>query len=322
MSWANRHLPRKRDVSQIPEAFRPVIRPRAEQPQVLLSETFQVKPITTVSSVSAEPLHSTPAFLRRLEPAPHPSATELIHEGQTYVFVILRHLRTSMDNELWISSYQSIRTWYTNRIIIIDDNSSVNTVNGKLVNTEIIISEWNGAGELLPYYYFWKHHWADRMVFLHDSMFLHRPFRASELEGEIRFHWYFDRTTKEDSKLLTYLSLLEQDTVPLASSWKGCFGGGSIVDWKVVVHLEQTYRLLSRMVMVIRTRSDREMFERLLGLLLFHEHIVEEATCSNFGNILSYPGAFESQVGTIEQATQAVLQKGYDTAIVKVWRGR
>ena len=42
-SWANRHLPRKRDLSQIPEPFRPIIVPRVDRPEVILSESFQVK---------------------------------------------------------------------------------------------------------------------------------------------------------------------------------------------------------------------------------------------------------------------------------------
>ena len=42
-SWANRLIPRKRDLSQIPDAFRPTIVPRVERREVVLSESFQVK---------------------------------------------------------------------------------------------------------------------------------------------------------------------------------------------------------------------------------------------------------------------------------------
>jgi hypothetical protein len=56
--------------------------------------------------------------------------------------------------------------------------------------------------------------------------------------------------------------------------------------------------------------------------MIRHEgHIVEETT-SNFGNISKYPGAFESQIITLEGAAHVLAQKGYDTAIIKVWRGR
>jgi hypothetical protein len=42
-SWANRLIPRKRDLSQIPDEFRPTIIPRVERREIVLSETFQVK---------------------------------------------------------------------------------------------------------------------------------------------------------------------------------------------------------------------------------------------------------------------------------------
>lgn len=104
------------------------------------------------------------------------------------IFHILRNIIHAKDNDLWISSYNSIRRFYTNPIKIIDDNSIINTFNGKLIDTEVIQSEWNGAGEILPYYYFMKHKWADRMIFIHDSMLLYRPFHNSELSHPVRFY--------------------------------------------------------------------------------------------------------------------------------------
>ena len=43
-SWANRNLPRRRDLSQIPEPLRPTIVPRAMQPLVIESEALLPKP--------------------------------------------------------------------------------------------------------------------------------------------------------------------------------------------------------------------------------------------------------------------------------------
>lgn len=332
-SWANRNIPRRRDLSQIPEGLRPQIIPRFQQPQVILSESFQVKPVNEVvypEESSFEPAKEYRSYpVKKIEYQPAPSAVELTHKGLSYVFVILRHLRSARDNDLWISSYQSVRRFYTNPIIIIDDNSEVNTVNGKLVNTEVIYSEWNGAGEILPYYYFLKSKWADRMVFLHDSMFIYRPFRTSELEGPVRFHWHFDSNEiRNDRKIATYLSILPQSEVLMASmedpefTWKGCFGGASIIDLAVVEQLEEKYELFSKLIMAMRTRKDRETFERVFGIMVRHEGFIVEETTSNFGNIIKYPGAFESQIYTIEAAVHALSQKGYDTAIIKVWRGR
>jgi len=334
-SWANRHLPRKRDLSLIPTEFRPTIVSRAEQPLVVLSETFQVKPEKVANEIiyPDAPLFSDARLtyrtdsesIRRIKPSSL-SATSLVYNGLSYVFVILRNIRHSKDNDLWISSYNSIRTFYTNSIKIIDDNSSINTVNGKLVDTEVIQSEWNGAGEILPYYYFLKNKWADRMIFIHDSMFLSRPFHDSELSDPVRFHWFF-LNKKDDRKYSTYLSILSQSE-PLIeyskqlSSWKGCFGATSIIDFDVVNKLEEKYGMFSRLAMAIRTRPDREMFERIFGMIMFYEGYVTEQQCSNFGDILRYPDAFESQFQTMETAGHSLTQANYDTAIIKVWRGR
>jgi hypothetical protein len=64
------------------------------------------------------------------------------------------------------------------------------------------------------------------------------------------------------------------------------------------------------------------LMESVLGILLFYEGIVEETSCSNFGDILEYPGAFESQNNNAETAAHVLNQNGYDSAILKVWRGR
>ena len=335
-SWANRRIPIKRNLSQIPEGLRPTIIPRAAQPQVVLSESFQkqeneiVYPSGLEDSKASTPdmnLYSRITPKRTMDWTPSPSAITLRHDNKSYVFVILRHIGNTRDNNLWTSSYQSIRKFYNNPIVIIDDNSKINTVNGKLVDTEIIQSDFSGAGEILPYYYFLKHKWADRMIFLHDSMFLHRRFTESELDGLIRFHWHFSNTeVRDQGKISTYLSMLRNhegllDYAKSNHSWKGCFGGTTIIDLEVVEHLEKKYDFFSTLTLSIKSRKDRETFERLLGIVVYYEKMIEEP-CSNFGLITQYPTAFESQHTDPSSATHTVSQQNYNTAILKVWRGR
>jgi hypothetical protein len=334
-SWTNRNIPRKRDISQIPAELRPQILPRFQQPQVVLSETFQQKQEQEQENEIIYP-DRTPIpksiserrDFKRIESKPSPLATLLSYHDKSYVFVILRNIKLAQDNDLWISSYNSIRKFYTNPIVIIDDNSTINTVNGRLTDTDIIKSEWRGAGEILPYYYFLKEKWADCMIFLHDSMFLHRPFQPSELNGSIRFHWHFDNEDRDDRKILGLLSLLNKSNEIRTSfsestfQWKGCFGGASIIDLDVVEHLEQKYELISKLISTIRTRIDRKAFERILGIVAWYEKLIDSSTPSNFGSILTYPMAFESQNNNIETAAHIVSQANYNTSILKVWRGR
>jgi hypothetical protein len=338
-SWANRKVFPKRDISKIPEALRPQIIPRAVQSAVVISESFQ--PITSrneiiTSDASTDKSNKIPEYFRsraiitkKIESVPHITASELKFKEKSYVFVILRHLRAVKDNDLWISSYNSIRKFYTNKIVIIDDNSSINTVNGKMFNTEVIYSEFPGAGELLPYYYFAKHTWADNMIFFHDSMFLNRPFKDQELEGDVKFHWYFESNGFDDShKIQRYFSLLNNGieltefTSNPENKWKGCFGAATIISSDLVKYIEEKYHIFKQLCFVIKTRKDREAFERLLGIVLFYEEGVNVASCSNFGDILRFPNAFNSENNNIETASHIVNSHGYDTAILKVWRGR
>ena len=333
-SWANRNVLQRRNISQIPSELRPQILPRFQQPQVVLSETFQQRNEKKENEIvypdRGSIIKDPQAYpTRKIETKPSPLATLLQHNDKSYVFVILRNLKIAKDNDLWISSYNSIRKFYTNHIVIIDDNSSINTVNGRLTDTDVIKSEWNGAGEILPYYYFLKEKWADRMIFLHDSMFLHRPFQPSELEGSIRFHWHFDHADiRNDRKISTFLSLLNQskDVIAECSNpeflWKGCFGGTSIIDLDIVEQLEQKYEFFSKLITAIRTRNDRETFERVLGIVVYYEKLMDASPASNFGSILAYPKAFESQNNNIETAAHIVSQANYNTSILKVWRGR
>ncbi len=336
-SWATRNIPKRRDLSKIPEEFRPVIVPRADQPLVKQSELYSsivkneiIVTTATNSNEKTAPIVNPRQFIpKKIESMPSITAFELIHSNKSYVFVILRHIRNVRDNDLWISSYNSIRKFYTNKIIIIDDNSSINTVDGKLINTEIIKSEFNGAGEILPYYYFLKYKWADRMVFLHDSMFINRPFRDSELEGAIKFHWYFDDKNSTDfRKISNYISVLKNNTemqayiTDTSTVWYGCFGAASICDLTILQYIEEEYNIFNTLVLNIKTRKDREAFERVFGVVLYYEGIFTDNNCSNFGNILRYPGAFESENNNYETAMHILKQNGYDTAIMKVWRGR
>lgn len=345
-SWANLRVPRKRDLSQIPAELRPSIVPRAERTEVRLSESFQPASLTIVDASFQnsieDPIRSRRTATkqetvvvpknvyvsRKIESTPSPGAFELRFQDKSYVFVILRRINTPRDNDLWISCYNSIRKFYTNKIIIIDDNSMINTVNGKLFQAEVIASEIPGAGEILPYYYFLQHHWADNMIFLHDRMFVHRPFTDSELQHDVVFHWYFTANGFDDSRrIINYLSLLQHDKELVhfykqpESIWKGCSGGTTIISYDTLSLIEDKYKLFSRLTMTMKTPKDRESFERVLGIILYFEGVIADSTCSNFGDILKYPGAFESESSTPEMASHLVQQSGYHTAIVQVWKG-
>ena len=87
--------------------------------------------------------------------------------------------------------------------------------------------------------------------------------------------------------------------------------------------INDKYKIFSNLVLLIRTRKDREAFERILGIVLYCAKRFDAGSkCSNFGDILKYPGAFDSENNNMETAAHIISQAGYNTAILKVWRGR
>lgn len=166
-----------------------------------------------------------------------------------YVFVILSHVRNANDDKLWRRCYQSIKKFHPEApIVIIDDNSRIPISDNSLDNTILIRSEYPGAGELLPYHYFLTYKWAKKMVFLHDSMFLKRPFSNSELNHSVKFLWHFQDHTWDDDQtinmLLAYLphsADLINYNIQKKSQWNGCFGVVSIIDLNLLEQVESKY---------------------------------------------------------------------------------
>jgi len=254
-------------------------------------------------------------------------------ENDSLVFVILCHARNEDDYQLLKRSYDSVRQFYdTTKIVIIDDNSAVDISNDVFFDVTIIKSEFPGAGELLPYYYFLKYKWADKMIFLHDSMFLIRKFSNLELNCSIRFHWYFDKNFWYSdwwihgfdwriNGLLSYLNNADELInyhLNKYSKLSGCFGVASTINWSVLQNLEDKYSLMT-LVDKIKSREDRMSLERVFALLVFKEgYVTNNDNCSNFGSIHDFPSHWTSFSDDFLNS----LKLTYPGAIIKTWHLR
>lgn len=250
----------------------------------------------------------------------------LKHREFSFAFVILCHVRNESDDKLWKRCYSSIREFYPEvPIIIIDDNSAIPISNDSLVKTTVIRSKYPGAGELLPYYYFLKHKWADKLIVLHDSMLLRRDFTKAELSTPIKFHWHFDLHCWDNdpliNSLLSYLNYAEElidYNVNKKNLWNGCFGVTSIIDLNVLKAVERKYRLISNLKNIIKYREERCALERIFGIVMFKEQYLNRQNCSNFGNICVYPHYYTH----IDDNVLEELKNNYPGAILKTWQGR
>jgi hypothetical protein len=234
-------------------------------------------------------------------------------------------MRTEKDKILWRRCYVSIRNFYDMaKIIIIDDNSLLtDDYDLRLKNTTIIKSDFTGAAEVLPFYYFLKYHWAERIIILHDSMFIKRLFTADELAGKIKFFWHFDRHEYNDNaKIDEVLQFIPHSSELVAlrkktSEWNGCFGLAMIIDWSVIKELDDKYGIASLLVHHIKTRDDRMAYERIFALVVFKEKLLTISNCSVFGPIHNYIGSWQADF-----EWQMANQHLYPYAIMKTWSGR
>ena len=246
---------------------------------------------------------------------------------KSFIFFILRHVKKEEHHKLWKRCYQSIREFYPDHsIVIIDDHSTIPITEEPLNNTIVIQSEYPGAGELLPYYYFLSHEWADKLIFLHDSMLLQRPFTKEELNAPVKFHWHFERYWYNENQVINSLLSHLNDSEELINinvnkkeSWYGCFGSAMMIDYDVLRGIEDKYRLTEALKSVINNGVQRAGLERVLGILLFKERYVTKENCSNFGSIFtSYPEPYSS-LGD-DKLNQ--IKKTYSGAVLKTWVGR
>lgn len=214
-------------------------------------------------------------------------------------FIITRHVNSEVTNEYWLHCYNCIRKFYDWKIIIIDDNSNYSFVNDKkikLINCEIIQSEYPQRGELLGYYYFHKKRFFEKAIIMHDSMFIQKYIDFESCKN-VKFFWNFrhiwDKPIDEMNLLHKmkldeniYEKLLELYFNP--NHWHGCFGVQSVIEYSYLYKLNEKYNFLS-LLKYVNSRILRMGCERIFGLICSYENsenFMENPTI--FGDIHAY----------------------------------
>lgn len=234
-------------------------------------------------------------------------------------FIITRCVKKPQHDLLWKECYDCIRKFYNNKIIIIDDNSnqSLITKNKQLIDTKIIQSEFPGAGELLPYYYFYKLHPFKRAIIMHDSMFFKSKVEFDKIEGD-RYLWHFRTHSADNIKLETqYISYLNNSEGLLqfyrSKKWFGCFGAASFISYEFVKILNDKYNFFI-LCKHVKNRVARCGIERMIGLMMYFEKRFK-GQISIFGEIFSHPNPFRVNF-------QFYKTGKVNIPLVKVWNSR
>ena len=211
---------------------------------------------------------------------------------QSIGFILLRHVNSVAANQYWQYAYSCIRKLYpSNKIVIIDSQSDPALLTEiPMENTDIIVSEFEGRGEIMPYYYYLQYKWFDVAVFIHDSVFIHHP--VDFYTTDYKMLWGFDGHTigeREPECIEMITSLRNHDPLlqfyrEKKGTWIGCFGSMTSISYAFLEHLNNKYSL-HNMIPLMGTKNYREAFERVFGCILQHE-IAPEFVISN--NILTY----------------------------------
>jgi hypothetical protein len=265
-----------------------------------------------------------------------------IPDNRNFGFIIIRHVNSEVTNNYWNSCVINIRRFYPlKKIVVIDDNSNQDFLKQKYEykNIEYINSEFPGRGELLPYYYFFKNHFFDNAIIIHDSIFIQKRINFESLiKKQIKVIplWHFTCEKNENSNnTLRLISVLNNgyeiyNTFTVDKSfetmmdrknkniWSGCFGIQSFINRDFLIGLRNKYHLFN-LLNVVQCRLDRCCLERIIGMIFYTEYIKHLKIPSLFGDIKTY---FEWGY-TYNQYIEDIKNKKIpNIPFVKVWTGR
>ena len=191
---------------------------------------------------------------------------------------------------------------------------------------QIIESDYQKAGEILPYYYLYKKKLFEKCMIIHDSTFINKKFDFINIHIDTINHlWHFEHHANDyinETKMIEYLDIdKDEDLIECydAKQWYGCFGCQSIVHYDFIKKLENIYHIF-KLIHYIDTRSKRMNFERIFSLLCTKLDTTLYFKKSIYGNILDYQDwgfTFNDYLNIIEN-TQ--LKVEYD--LIKTWNGR
>lgn len=250
---------------------------------------------------------------------------ENIKKNENIGFIMVRNINSEKTNNYWIESYKSIRKFYKNKIIIIDDNSNYEYVKIEeglnIYNCEFIQSEYPCRGEILGYYYFYKNRFFEKAIIIHDSVFINKYIDFDKF-GDIKFIWHFTHPWFDQSAEKNMIQSINY-TEELEEYYQnrhlihGCFGVQSVISYRFLYELEYKYNLFNLLDM-IDNRTERMNLERIFALICIHENKNLSNEPSIFGIIHEY-----TRFGySYEDYLQDKKINNLDKDIIKVWTGR
>ena len=193
-------------------------------------------------------------------------------------FIITRCVKIKEDNQIWKNCYNSIRKFYKEKILIITDGSNKELIEDiPLENVTLIDSEFPGAAEVLPYYYFNKLKPFKKAVCLLDSMWFTQfyDFNKYDLKDVVFLvHFSQPHVHRYEDKELELAQVVGDDVVNMyhTDNWLPCFGGSSYITLEFLEKLEDKFHFLVFVNYLGKEkieRSYRHSFERIFAVMCY-----------------------------------------------------
>jgi hypothetical protein len=265
------------------------------------------------------------------------------------VFIFPVCIKKPKHSILWKECVRCIRKFYSNKIIIIIDNCDIEDLNLEYSlesylndhNIMFIKSEFNGAGELLPYYYYLLLKPSSKAIIIQDSIFIQKPFDEKEINevNDIKFLWHFEFHKTEYYRLV--LSMLtnlnhDQELIELyknENKWDGCAGLSSIITLKFLEKIQEKYLFLN-LLNYFNDETGNDKFrilrctlERILAIICFNElkwNVEHKFKFSLLGSIISVPhfSGYTYEMYKKDINNKNENSKIQNLQIIKCWNGR
>jgi len=195
----------------------------------------------------------------------------------SFGFIIPRCVKKEEHNNAWHTCYNTIRKYYTEPIIFIDDNSDKNIIKDiPMINTIVIESQFKGSAEILPYYYYHLLKPFEKAVIMQDSMSFLKKFDFENYKlKDVIFLWHFTRNLNhhidQEKFMLNLLSKPELIQLYESKNWKGSLGGSSFITYKFLDMLQIKYNFLRWVDVLNKDKKYRYSFERAFAVMCWYE---------------------------------------------------
>lgn len=209
------------------------------------------------------------------------------------LFVILRHI-TESTKDFYKECYKSIRKFYNNEIIIIDNYSNKELIDKDFVMTNCSTIENNLNPNLRLYLPFYEllHIDFEKAVIIHDGTIFHKHVDFSNI-SPLKSMWHFDTKQYDDFNLIKQqLNSLTNNSdlfdILNNRTYFGSLGASLILTKDFLVKLENKYKI-SNLKNIIHSKLHACAFERtivILCLSLYPDLKDDKSVCGEIGDMV------------------------------------